>query len=73
MKLEDYMYVTFSTGCTRSSNSYEIWKPYGRTNVLKYSFWHRYIDDWNSLPQNVVEAGSVSTFKGCLFKLLTAY
>ena len=50
--------------------SYKIWKPYGRTDILKYSFRHRYIDDWNSLPQNIIEADSVIMFKRRLFKLV---
>ena len=54
VNLDDY--VKFSTCRTRSTNSYKIWKPYGRTNILKYSFWHRYIDEWNALPKDIVEA-----------------
>lgn len=52
------------------TNNYQIWKPYACTNILKYSFWHRYIDDWNSLPKDVVEAVNVSNFKRHLYKLL---
>ena len=36
-------YVSFANGRTRSSNTCKIWKPYARTNILKYSFWNRYI------------------------------
>ena len=63
-------YVKFSTCRTRCTNSYKIWKPYARTNILKYSFWHRYIDEWNSLPEDVVQAVNVSNFKRRLYKLL---
>ncbi len=68
VKIGDY--VSFSTGCTRKSNGDKIWKPYARTNILKYSFWQRYIDDWNSLPINIVEAADVANFKRRLRKLL---
>ena len=43
---------------------------YARTNILKYSFWHRYTDEWNSLPKDIVEAVSVSNFKRRLYKML---
>ena len=33
----DY-YVKFSTCRTRCTNSYKIWKPYARTNILKCFF-----------------------------------
>ena len=52
------------------SERYKIWKPYARTNILKYSFWHRYIDEWNSLPKDIVEAVSISNFKRRLYKML---
>ena len=38
---------------------YNLFKPYARTNVFKNSFWNRYIDKWNSLPEVVVECESV--------------
>ena len=68
--LDDY--VKFSSCHTRCANSYKIWKPYARTNILKYSFWHRYIDEWirNSLPKDIVEAVNVSNFKRRLCKML---
>ena len=30
------------------------WKPFSRTNILKFSFWHRYIDKWNFLPDSLM-------------------
>ena len=68
VNLDDY--VKFSSCRTRCTNRYKIWKPYARTNILKYSFWHRYIDEWNSLPKDIVEAVSVSNFKRRLYKML---
>ena len=42
VKLDNYL--SFSRASTRSRNSKKIWKPFSRTNILKFSFWHRYID-----------------------------
>ena len=50
-------YLSFSRASTRSRNSKKIWKPFSRlTNILKFSFWHRYIDKWNSLPDSLIYA-----------------
>ena len=68
LNLDDY--VKFSSYRTRCTNRYKIWEPYARTNILKYSFWHRYNDEWNSLPKDIVEAVSVSNFKRRLYKML---
>jgi hypothetical protein len=56
-------YLTFSQRRTRSSHAYKIWKPFARTNIFKCSFWIRYIDRWNSLPETVVSSISVNQFK----------
>ena len=68
VNLDDY--VKLSSCPTRCTNRYKTWKPYARTNILKYSFWHRYIDEWNSLPNDIVEVVSVSNFKRRLYKML---
>ena len=36
---------------------------YARTSYFKFSFFNRYINDWNSLPSDVLEAQSLSLFK----------
>ena len=41
----------------------QIVKQTGRLNLRKFSFYHRVVDDWNSLPRNVVEARDVAPFK----------
>ena len=61
VKLDNYL--SFSRASTRSRNSRKIWKPFSRTNILKFSFWHRYIDEWNSLPDSLICADSLSKFK----------
>ena len=56
-------YLSFSRAITRSRNSKKIWKPFSRNNILKFSFWHRYIEEWNSLPDSLICADSLSKFK----------
>ena len=56
-------YVKFSTCHIRCAKSYKVWKPFACTNILKFSFWHKYNDELNSLPKDVIEATNVSNFK----------
>ena len=44
---------------------------YARTNYFKFSFFNRYINDWNLLPSDVLEAQSLSLFKKKLLNHLT--
>ena len=37
----------------RSKDSLTLKKKYSRTNVLKYSFFHRITDQWNQLPLDI--------------------
>jgi len=46
----------------------KIYKPRCRNVLRKNSFSLRVIDDWNSLPQSVVNASSVNDFKNKLDK-----
>ena len=63
------MIIQFSKGRTRSAHGYKIWTPYARTNIYQFSFWLRYINKWNDLPENFVHCNSVSKFKKGLKKL----
>ena len=62
-KVNLHDYLQFSKGRTRSAHGYKIWTPYARTNIYKFSFWLRYINKWNDLPENLVRCNSVSKFK----------
>ena len=42
----------------------KIMKQPSRLNLRKFSFSHRVVDDWNSLPSKVVEHRDVEQFKG---------
>ena len=36
---------------------------FSRTDGLKYSFFNRIVDEWNSLPNHISESNSIETFK----------
>jgi len=44
-------------------HSYKLFKKRANTNPRKYSFTHRVINPWNSLPEWVVEAQNVKQFE----------
>ena len=44
----------------RAKDSLTLKKKYARTNVLKYSFFHRITDQWNQLPLDIGVSDSVN-------------
>ena len=54
-------------GQTRTS--YKLRPKIFHTNYFKFSFFNRYVIDWNSLPSYVVNSSRITTFK----KALKAY
>ena len=55
--------------CGTRGHQYKIYKEISRLDTKKYSFVHRSVDTWNSLPQSVVSAPSTKSFEGRLDKL----
>ena len=51
------------TVSTLRGHSMKLFLPRARLHVRKYFFSHRVVPHWNSLPQHVVEAPSVNSFK----------
>ena len=48
-------------------------KKYARTNDLKYSFFHRIIDQWNQLPLDIRVSDNVNIFKTRVKKFLSDF
>ena len=63
-------FVSFNKRSSRNSHCHKLCKPSCRTNILKYSFWHRHIDKWNSLPESLVKHDKLYSFKKGLEKIL---
>ena len=53
---------TYHDAPTRS-NGYKLFKKFCRLNVRKYSFSQRVVNDWNTLPIEVVQVPDVESFK----------
>ena len=51
-----------SSSCTRS-NKFKLTKPRFNTNQYKHFFTNRIINKWNNLPNKVVSADSLNSFK----------
>ena len=52
----------------RTCNSMQLRYIFARTNVYKYSFIPRTIDEWNNLPKIVVSCNTLQAFKSQLVK-----
>ena len=47
----------------RKNDSLDLVSMYSRTNSFKYSYFIRIINEWNSLPNDIKESVSISSFK----------
>ena len=57
---------------TRSNNNFKIRPKKTLTNYFKFSFFNRYLTDWNSIPSNIMHAPSLSSFKSYPLDLLSS-
>ena len=55
----------------KSKDFLTLKKKYARTNVLKYSFFHRIIDMWNQLPFDIHYSDNVNIFKARVKKFIS--
>jgi len=54
-------------GKTRTrGHSYKIRPKAAHTNYLKYSFFHRYINEWNNIPEDILISATFTSFKNSL-------
>ncbi len=66
---EEYFFEKRQMGrgaCVTRSNAHSFFKKRFRLDVVKYSFSNRVVNDWNGLPNSVIQAKSVNAFKGKL-------
>ena len=61
-EMDYHNFITYDTRGHRS-NGLKITRPNKRTKVFQESFYYRPIENWNKLPEKVVEAASVCSFK----------
>ena len=59
-------YVSFSNRQSRRRHQFKLYKLFCHTDIFWYSFWHRYIDTWNSLPSSLVDLDSMNAFEKAL-------
>ena len=62
LKCKARRYLLFSCNCVSHM-----------TNYFKFSFFNRYITDWNSIPSNIMHASSLSSFKSYLLDHLCQF
>ena len=59
-------FIQMNTTSSTRGHNLKIYKIRPRLNVRKYSFVHRSVDIWNSLPESVVTAKTENTFEARL-------
>ena len=54
---------------TTRGHTFKLYKPQCRTNIRKFSFSLRVIENWNKLPTNIENCHSVNSFKNFINKV----
>lgn len=65
-KIEPDKLFTLASHRTTRGHSFKLFKPRARLNTRRQSFSNRIVDTWNSLPDTVVRAPSLNSFKSRL-------
>ena len=55
----------------RSSNSFQLFRPHASTRQQQASFFFEVIPHWNALPEDIVDAPSINSFKTRLNRFYT--
>ena len=65
MNVDERVYVERSwvVGTIKTRGYTGKFKKRVETDIAKYSFGNRVVDDWNRLPNSVVSRGSLGSFK----------
>ena len=65
--LRDLINKTHGNSSFKSNyHSKKLYKKNCRTNVRKYSFSQRVVDEWNKIPKKVIDSKTINTFKSQL-------
>jgi hypothetical protein len=67
--IEEQLFFKRHISNTRG-HSMKLYKERVNRDVLKYSFANRVIEQWNKLPEDVISANSINSFKNKLDKCL---
>ena len=67
--LDEKIFFERRVSVTRG-HSLKLYKQRVNKDVFKFSFGHRVINEWNKLPEEVVNALGINSFKTKLDKLL---
>ena len=62
-RLESELFFEFNRSDRCRGHKLKLKKPSSRLNIRKFSFMHRIIDEWNKLPEGVIESRSLNQFK----------
>ena len=62
----DNLFVHHYGNTSTRLNGYKLYKQFSHLNIRKYSFSQRTINDWNSLPRDIIESPNVTIFKSKL-------
>ena len=75
--IQGYSYIDYTTYVdltgptrTRSNHDFKVSPSAARTNYFKFSFSNRYVNDCNSLPNSVMSASTLNSFKILLLNYL---
>ena len=60
--------LKLNENATTRGNSKKLFKPRAKLDIKKFSFSHRVVESWNSLPDCVITAPSVFAFENRLDK-----
>ena len=66
---EDILFIRANTRSKSSNvgtpeNEMKLYKKSFRLDVAKYRFSNRVVNEWNKLPNNVIQANTLNAFKG---------
>jgi hypothetical protein len=65
-RLEETQFFNINVRATTRGNIFKLQKKRFKTDLGKYNFGNRVINDWNALPDSIAQSSSVNIFKGRL-------